>query len=91
MIVIDRGAPVGFVVDRIDDLLAIPADGMQKDDAGAGSIDPDLVDGVVKGAKATALSKYWIHDGCCATSSPGSASLPSRRGQGLHLGSGEPG
>jgi len=57
VIVIDRGAPVGFVVDRIDDLLAIPADGMQKDDAGAGSIDPDLVDGVVKGAEGDSTIK----------------------------------
>ena len=57
VIVIDRGAPVGFVVDRIDDLLALPADGMQKDDAGAGSIDPDLVDGVVKGAEGDSTIK----------------------------------
>ena len=51
VIVIDRGDPVGFVVDRIDNLLTLPADRIEKDDAGAGSIDPDLLDGILKGAE----------------------------------------
>jgi purine-binding chemotaxis protein CheW len=49
VVVIDRGAPVGFVVDRIDALLAIPVEQVERDPAGAGRIDPVLVDGVVKG------------------------------------------
>ena len=44
VIVIDHGAPVGFVVDRIDDLLALSADRIETDDAGAGFIDPDLLE-----------------------------------------------
>ena len=51
VIVIDRGAPVGLVVDRIDDLLALAAERVEQDDAGAGDIDPELLDGVVKGAE----------------------------------------
>ena len=57
VIVIDRGAPVGFVVDRIENLLALPADRIEKDDAGAGSIDPDLLDGVIKGAEGESTIK----------------------------------
>ena len=57
VIVIDRGDPVGFVVDRIDNLLALPPDRVEKDDAGAGSIDPDLLDGVVKGAEGDSTIK----------------------------------
>jgi purine-binding chemotaxis protein CheW len=49
VIVIDRGAPVGLVVDRIDDLLALAAERVEHDDAGAGDVDPELLDGVVKG------------------------------------------
>jgi purine-binding chemotaxis protein CheW len=57
VIVIDRGDPVGFLVDRIDNLLTLPADRVEKDDAGAGSIDPDLLDGVVKGAEGDSTIK----------------------------------
>jgi purine-binding chemotaxis protein CheW len=57
VIVIDRGAPVGFVVDRIDRLLTLPASRIEKDDAGAGSVDPDLLDGVVKGAEGDSTIK----------------------------------
>jgi purine-binding chemotaxis protein CheW len=57
VIVIDRGAPVGFVVDRIDDLLALSADQVETDDAGAGSMDPDLLEGVVKGAEGDSTIK----------------------------------
>ncbi len=51
VIVIDGAAPVGFLVDGIDRLLTATADSVQKDDAGAGGIDPDLLDGVIKGAE----------------------------------------
>jgi len=51
VIVIDSGAPVGFVVDRIERLVALPADRMEKGEAGAGSIDPEVLDGVIKGAE----------------------------------------
>ena len=51
VIVIDRGTPVGFVVDRIDRLVALPADRIEKDDAGAGEVDPALLDGIIKGAE----------------------------------------
>ena len=51
VIVIDRGAPIGFLVDDIDRLLTAAADSVQKDDAGAGGIDPDLLEGVIKGAE----------------------------------------
>ena len=57
VIVTDHGAAVGFVVDRIDDLLAIAANQVEKDDAGAGSIDPQLLDGVVKGAEGDTTIK----------------------------------
>ena len=51
VIVIARGASVGFVVDRIDNLLALPTNRLERDDAGAGSVDPDLLDGIIKGAE----------------------------------------
>jgi purine-binding chemotaxis protein CheW len=57
VIVIDRGAPVGFVVDRIEDLLALSTDRIETDDAGAGFIDPDLLEGVVKGAEGDSTIK----------------------------------
>jgi purine-binding chemotaxis protein CheW len=57
VIVFDRGAPVGFVVDRIDDLLALPLDRLERDDAGAGLIDPDLLEGVIKGAEGDSTIK----------------------------------
>ena len=51
VIVIDRGAPIGFLVDDLDRLLTAAAVSVQKDDAGAGGIDPDLLEGVIKGAE----------------------------------------
>jgi purine-binding chemotaxis protein CheW len=57
VIVTDRGAPVGFVVDRIEDLLTLPASQIEKDDAGAGSVDPDVLDGVVKGGEGDSTIK----------------------------------
>jgi purine-binding chemotaxis protein CheW len=49
IIVIDHGAPVGFLVDRVESLLAVPAPRLETDNAGAGTVDPDLLDGVIKG------------------------------------------
>jgi purine-binding chemotaxis protein CheW len=57
VVVIDRGSPVGFVVDRIDRLLTLPADRVEKDDAGAGAVAPDLLDGVIKGAEGDSTIK----------------------------------
>ena len=51
VIVVDRGTPVGFVVDQIDNLETRPADRLEKADAGAGSVDPHLLEGVIKGAE----------------------------------------
>ena len=38
-------------------LLTLPADRVENDDAGAGSVDPDLLDGVVKGAEGDSTIK----------------------------------
>ena len=57
VIVIARGAPVGYVVDRIDGLVALPAGRLEKDDAGAGTIDPALLDGIIKGAEGESTVK----------------------------------
>jgi len=57
VIVIARGAPVGYVVDRIDGLVALPAGRLEKDDAGAGSIAPELLEGVIKGAEGESTVK----------------------------------
>lgn len=51
-VIVMRGdAPVGFVVDRVERLMALAADRLEQDDAGAGTIDPALLDGVIKGAE----------------------------------------
>ena len=51
-VIVMRGdAPVGFVVDGVERLLALAADQIEKDDAGAGTIDPALLDGIIKGAR----------------------------------------
>ena len=49
VIVLDGEAPVGFVVDQVDRLLTLPADQIEQDDAGAGAVDPDLLEGVGQG------------------------------------------
>src|SRR4051812_43721304 len=51
VIVAGQSNPVGFVVDQIDNLVSLPADKIETGDAGSGSIDPDLLEGVVKGAE----------------------------------------
>lgn len=49
-VIVTRGdTPIGFVVDGIDRLLALTADRLDKSDAGAGSLDPALLDGIIKG------------------------------------------
>jgi purine-binding chemotaxis protein CheW len=53
IIVIDRGAPVGFWVDRIERLLLVPAHQVEHDEAGAGAVNPDLLQGVIKGAEGS--------------------------------------
>jgi len=51
-VVVMRGDnPVGFVVDGIHRLLGIATDQIEKGDAGAGTIDPALLDGIIKGAE----------------------------------------
>ena len=57
VIVLDGDAPVGFVVDQVDRLLTLPAAVIEHDDAGAGAIDPDLLDGAVKGAEGEGTTK----------------------------------
>ena len=51
VIVVRGDTPVGFVVDGIHRLSAIATDQLEKDDAGAGTIDPTLLDAIIKGAE----------------------------------------
>ena len=57
VIVLRGAAEVGFVVDRVERLLALAADRLEHDDAGAGTIDPALLDGTVKGAEGQSTIK----------------------------------
>jgi purine-binding chemotaxis protein CheW len=57
VIVMAGGAAVGFVVDAIHHLLNVRADQVENDDAGAGDVDPDLLDGVVKGPEGGSTIK----------------------------------
>jgi purine-binding chemotaxis protein CheW len=57
MIVLNGTAPVGFVVDRIDRLVAVPAERLDHDDAGAGDIDPAVIDSVIRGAEGQEPTK----------------------------------
>ena len=57
IVVINCGFPVGFVVDRIDRLVVLPPGRLESDDAGAGAIAPDLLDGVIKGAEGESTIK----------------------------------
>jgi purine-binding chemotaxis protein CheW len=57
-VIVMRGdAAVGFVVDRVDRLLALAAHQLEHDDAGAGTIDPALLDGTIKGAEGQSTIK----------------------------------
>ena len=51
VVVMRSDAPLGFVVDGIERLLTVTADELQKDDAGAGTIDPAVLKGIIKGAE----------------------------------------
>jgi purine-binding chemotaxis protein CheW len=57
LIVIDRGAPVAFLVAGIEELLTLPSAQVETDDAGAGSIDPAFLEGIVKGAEGKGTIK----------------------------------
>jgi purine-binding chemotaxis protein CheW len=77
VIVLRGDAPVGFVVDRVERLMPIAADRLEQDDAGAGTIDPALLDGVIKGAEgentikilspSRLLAGQFVQLGVCAT------------------------
>ncbi len=51
VIVVRGDTPVGFVVDGIHRLWAVATDQLEKDDAGVGTIDRTLLDGIIKGAE----------------------------------------
>jgi purine-binding chemotaxis protein CheW len=57
VIVTGGAVPVGFLVDRVEQLLAVPAGRLEEDNAGAGSVDPDLLEGVIKGTEGEATLK----------------------------------
>jgi len=50
-------AAVGLVVDRVDRLLARAAHQLERDDAGAGTTDPALLDGTIKGSEGQSTIK----------------------------------
>jgi purine-binding chemotaxis protein CheW len=57
-VVVMRGdAPVGFVVDRVERLMPLAAGQLVQDDVGAGTVDPALLDGVIKGAEGESTIK----------------------------------
>ena len=57
-VIVMRGdAPVGFVVDRVVRLMPLVAGQLEQDDVGAGTVDPALLDGVIKGAEGESTIK----------------------------------
>ncbi len=57
-VIVMRGdAAVGFVVDRVNHLLALAAHQIEHDDAGAGATDPALLDGTIKGSEGQSTIK----------------------------------
>lgn len=85
-VIVMRGdAPVGFVVDKVDRLSAFAADRIVKDASGAGTIDPALLDGIVKGGEGESPTKLlslsrvlggqFERLGLAATSTAGAAPL----------------
>ena len=57
-VIVMRGdAAVGFVVDRVERLLALAAHQLEHDDAGAGTTDPALLDGTIKGSEGQSTIK----------------------------------
>jgi purine-binding chemotaxis protein CheW len=57
VVVVGREAPVGFTVDRIERLVTLPAQQIEAGAAGAGSINPELLSGVVKGIEGESTIK----------------------------------
>ena len=57
VIVMHGDAAVGFVVDRVERLLAVAAQQMEQDDAGAGTTDRALLDGTIKGSEGQSTIK----------------------------------
>lgn len=51
IVVIAGRTAIGLAVDRVDAFVEIAADQLADDRAGAGRLDPDILDGVVKGAE----------------------------------------
>ena len=57
-VIVMRGdAAIGFVVDRIDRLLALAAHRLEHDHAGAGTTDPAMLDGTIKGSEGQSTIK----------------------------------
>jgi purine-binding chemotaxis protein CheW len=57
VIVLRGDAPVGFVVDRVERLVSIAGSQLEQEDAGAGTLDPALLEGVIKGAESQSTIK----------------------------------
>jgi purine-binding chemotaxis protein CheW len=85
-VIVMRGdASVGFVVDRVDRLLKLASDQIEKADAGAGTVDPALLDGIVKGGEGESpikvlnpsrlLEGQFVRLGIAAPSGAGPAPL----------------
>ena len=57
-VIVTRGdTPIGIVVDGIDRLLTLAGDQVEREEAGAGTIDPTLVDGSIKGEEGESTIK----------------------------------
>jgi purine-binding chemotaxis protein CheW len=57
-VIVMRGdAPVGFVVDRVERLMPLVAGQLEQDDVGAGTVEPALLDGVIKGSEGESTIK----------------------------------
>lgn len=57
VVVIERRAPFGFVVDRVETLRAVAAAQISVDRAGSGRLDPELLNGVIKGDEGAGAIK----------------------------------
>lgn len=62
VIVIDRPAPFGLLVDRIERLLPVADAAVEQDDAGAGQLDPALLEGVIKAGEGHDIIKVLHPD-----------------------------
>jgi purine-binding chemotaxis protein CheW len=59
IIVLDGDARVGFIVERIDNLVSVPAHRMESRDAGAGGVDLGVLAGVVRGTESEDTVKIF--------------------------------